>query len=126
MTFNALPKNPITAEQAVEEVRKYIAERAGAGVQIAHAFDELELTDHVLTAAWNEDKIGAAKSQVLLRVNPYENLARFIGVPLAFDNELGRQIRQHVREVSVMGPFGVGTLSSQELYEGATGMSADE
>lgn len=90
---------------------------------MAKAFKDVELSDGVLTASWSEQAIGKDKSTNLLSVNPFEDLTVFIGTPLAFDNEQGRQIRQHVHTVSVIGPFGVGSKSSLELYERATGLS---
>ncbi|MNW69189.1 hypothetical protein D3C74_481370 [compost metagenome] len=50
----------------------------------------------------------------------------WLGTPLSFDNEEGRQIRQHVHAVSVIGPFGVGSMSVRDLYERATGLRYDQ
>lgn len=92
---------------------------------MADAFTGLELVDGVLTATWSEDAIGKQKSDILLQLNPFENLATWLGTPLSFDNEEGRQIRQHVRDVSVIGPFGVGSMDVRDLYERATGLPFD-
>ncbi|MCK0113284.1 hypothetical protein MWU75_14135 [Ornithinimicrobium sp. F0845] len=122
MPYDDAPETPISREDAVAGVRAYIAERRSAGVMMAEAFTSIELIEGVLTTTWNEDAVGKEKSEVLLELNPFENLATFIGTPLAFENEQGRQIRQHVHAVSVVGPFGVGTLTTQEIYQRATGL----
>lgn len=122
MPHDQTPENPITADEAVAAVRAFIDERAAAGVVMADAFTSVELTGGVLTATWSEAAIGKEKSDILLELNPFENLATFIGTPLAFENEQGRQIRAHVHTVSVVGPFGVGSLSAKEIYQRATGL----
>ncbi len=121
MSFEQAPKHPVTADEAVGLVAAFLQERTEAGVMMAPALAELRFDDGVLTSVWNVDAIGQAKSDVLLEVNPFENLAQFLGSPMSFDNEEGRQIRQHVKAISVIGPFGVGTLTSAELYERGTG-----
>lgn len=126
MAYGKPPATPITPEQAVAHIRAFVAERAQARVLMAEAFTEVELTEGTLTATWNENAIGKKKSDLLLELNPFENLAVFIGTPLSFDNEEGRQLRQHIQAVSVVGPFGVGTMSARELYERATGLPADQ
>lgn len=126
MPYDQTPALPITSEQAVAAVQAFIHERAAAGVMMADAFTDLELVDGVLTATWSEESIGKEKSDILLDLNPFENLAMWLGSPLAFDNEEGRQIRQHVRSVSVIGPFGVGSMDVRDLYERATGLRHDQ
>lgn len=126
MPYNQKPDVPITADEAREMVRSFVSERSAAKVLMADAFTDIDLTEGNLTANWSEEAIGKAKSDVLLELNPYENLAVWLGTPFAFDNEEGRQIRQHVHTVSVIGPFGVGTMSTQALYERATGLKYDE
>lgn len=125
MPYDQAPDTSITPEQAVAAVQAYIDERAAAGVQMADAFTELKLIDGVLTATWSEAAIGKEKSEILLDLNPFDDLAEWLGTPLAFDNEEGRQIRQHVDAVSVIGPFGVGKLSARDLYERGTGQRPD-
>ncbi len=125
MSYDRAPDTPITPEQAVAAIQAFIDERAGAGVQMADAFTDLELVDGVMTATWSEAAIGREKSDLLLELNPFENLAVWLGTPLSFDNEEGRQIRQHVHTVSVIGPFGVGSMSVRRLYELATGQRFD-
>src|SRR5690606_36527230 len=122
MPFDQAPRNPITANDAVSAVRDYIAQRASAGVMMAEAFTDVVLSNGVLTVSWSEQAIGMDKSAYLLSVNLSDDLAIVIGTPVAFDNEQGRQIRQHVHTVSVIGPFGVGSRSTRELYERATGL----
>lgn len=126
MTYDQAPEMRITSEQAVAAVKAFIDERAAAGVQMASAFTKLELVDGVLTATWSKASIGQHKSDLLLELSPYENLAMWLGTPLSFDNEQGRQIRQHVQTVSVVGPFGVGSASVRDLYERATGLRHDQ
>lgn len=126
MPYDQIPERPITATEAVQRVRAFVAERAAAGVLMADAFTQVELSDGVLTGTWSENAIGKEKSDILIGLNPFENLATWLGTPLAFDNEEGRQIRQHVHTVTVIGPFGVGGLSTRELYERATGLRHDQ
>lgn len=87
----------------------------------AEPFTEITLDEGVLTATWSQDAVGLAKSSALLGVSPFENLARFIGVPLAFHNEDCHQVREHVHTVTVIGPFGDGSMSARELHELASG-----
>lgn len=93
---------------------------------MADAFTDLELVGGVLTATWSKAPIGKEKSDLLLERTPFENLAAWLGTPLSFDNEEGRQIRQHVHTVSVIGPFGVGSMSVRDLYERGTGLRYDQ
>lgn len=123
MVYDQVPENPITAEEAVAAIETFIAERSSAGVRIADAFTSLQLTEGVLSATWSEDVLGKELSDTLLGLNPFENLAAFIGTPLSFENEEGRQIREHVRVVAVVGPFGVGSMTARELYQQGTGLS---
>lgn len=126
MPYDHAPETPITPEQAVGAVQAFIDERAASRVLMADAFTDLELVDGVLTATWREAAIGKEKSDLLLELNPFENLAAWLGTPLNFDNEEGRQIRQHVHTVSVIGPFGVGSMSVRDLYERGTGLRYDQ
>lgn len=124
MAFADLPREPITADQALDVFRDFIRERSEAGVMMADAFHDLHLDGRTLVATWSEDVIGREKSKLLLGLNPFEDLAAFIGTPMMFNNEQGRQLRQHVDAVSVIGPFGVGGMSAQQLYERGTGEPA--
>lgn len=126
MPYDQVPETPVTPEQAVAAVQAFIDERAASRILMAEAFTDLELVDGVLTATWREAAIGKEKSDLLLEINPFENLAVWLGTPLSFDNEEGRQIRQHVHTVSVIGPFGVGSMSVRDLYERATGLRYDQ
>lgn len=122
MSYDQQPENPISPEDALAIIRSFIDERSASGVMMADAFTEITLTNGTLTATWSEDALGQIKSRTLLGLTPFDNLAAFIGTPMSFDNEEGRQIRQHVRSISVIGPFGVGTMSARELYERGTGL----
>jgi hypothetical protein len=126
MPYDQPPETPITAEQSVAAVQAFIDERAASGVMMADAFTDLELVEGTLTATWSEAAIGREKSDLLLELNPFEDLAVWLGTPLSVDNEEGRQIRQHVHTVSVIGPFGGGSMSVRELYERATGLRYDQ
>lgn len=111
-----------TEDDAVAAVRAYMAERVQAGVKMASAFiNGIRLDEGVLTATWSQDAIGTDLSDLLLELNPFENLAEFIGSPMAFDNELGRQIRGHVHTIYVVLPDAVGSLPVQEIHARATG-----
>lgn len=121
MSFDELPVTGITEYQAAQKVQDFLDERAGSGVLIAKGFTGLSLSEGRLTAWWSSEALGDEKSEVVLEVQPFENLAAFIGTPLAFDSEEGRQIRQHVSSVEVIGPFGVGVMTTRELYEQAVG-----
>ena len=59
MSFEQVPKNPITADEAVSAVRDYITQRASAGVMMAEAFTDVQLSDGVLTASWSEQAVVA-------------------------------------------------------------------
>jgi hypothetical protein len=122
MTYDQAPEKPITPGQAVTLVQAFIDERGASGVPMAGAFTDLELVEGVLTATWSEAAIGKAKSEVLLELSPFENLAEWLSTPMSFDNEEGRQIRQHVHTVSVIGPFGVGSMSARELHKRGAGL----
>lgn len=126
MSHDREPDVPITADEALAMVRSFVVERSAANVLMADAFTDIDLAEGILTASWSEAAIGKAKSDLLLELNPYENLAVWLGTPLAFNNEQGRQIRQHVHTVSVIGPFGAGSISTQALFERATGLKYDE
>ena len=75
MPYDHEPDVPITAGEAREMVRSYVRERSAAKVLMADAFTDIDLTDGNLTASWSEAAIGKAKSDLLLELNPYENLA---------------------------------------------------
>lgn len=89
---------------------------------MAEAFvDGLELDGGVLTATWSQDAIGKVDSDLLLELNPFENLAQFIGVPMAFDDRAGARIRRHVHTIYVVLPTAVGSLPVAEIHARATG-----
>src|SRR5690625_921341 len=108
MPYDQAPMTPLTPEQAVAAAPPVINDSTASVVPMAGAFTDLELVDGVVTASGREAAIGKEKRDLLLELNPFENLAVWLGTPLSFDNEGGRQIRQHVHTVSVIGPFGVG------------------
>lgn len=120
MPYRQAPKTPITSEQAVALVQEFISERAASGVLMASAFTDLELVEGALTATWSEAAIGQEKSDILLELNPFENLAEWLSTPLSVNQTLtvrsgafGRQRfstrrATDVRTIVVAGPARTG------------------
>ena len=115
------PSSTITREEAAEAVLAYLKGRAEAGVMLAAGFTTAALTaEGELATTWDGEV--TVNGPLLLELSPFENLAEFVATPLAFNNEEGQQIREHVRSVHVFGEFGVGIESTAKAYSRGTGL----
>ena len=115
------PETRIWPDDAQQRILGYLRERATAGVLLAAGFTTATLSpDGLMTTTWNGDE--TVNGPLLLELSPFENLAELVAMPLAFNNEEGRQIREHVRSISVVGDFGVGTELAQRAYSRGTGV----
>lgn len=94
------------------------------GVLLASGFLSARLSgEGQLETTWEGDE--TVNGPLLLKYSPFGNLAELVAIPLAFDNEQGRQLRQHVTSVYVMGEFGVGTETAASAYSRGTGIPLD-
>ena len=118
------PETPVTRDEARRAVLDYLRERAMNGVLLASGFLSARLSgEGQLETTWEGDE--TVNGPLLLKYSPFGNLAELVAIPLAFDNEQGRQLRQHVTSVYVMGEFGVGTETAASAYSRGTGIPLD-
>ena len=105
----------------VAAIRDYLDERTSAGVRIAQAVSEIGCIDGVVTVVFDPQKTRISV-QLFHEIKGFENLARFIGTPFAFDDDDGQWFRKRlVRvETSLADGSPLGTLTALELHALAT------
>lgn len=122
-----IPNTPPTDDEVVNVIRNYAAERAASGVRIAEALTQVTCSSGVVTAIFDPS---ATRITVELfgEINPFENLAQFVGTPIAFDDSVGQWFRQRLVRVDTQLPDGspLGSLTAAELHELATTGNATE
>ena len=118
---NNLPTTPPTDDEIVAVVRNYAAERAQSGVKIAQALADVTCRGGVVTAVFNPALAGLTV-ELFGDINPFENLAEFVGTPMAFDDSVGQWFRQRLVCIDTELPDGspLGSLTAAELHEWAT------
>lgn len=116
------PETPFAPDDALQNVADWVRGRADEGVEMARGFLDPRLTAKgEFTIRW--EGLSTVNGPLLLELSPFENLAEFVSVPLSFNNEEGRRIRQHVSSVTVLGDSEwMGTVTSQEAYARGTGL----
>ena len=113
---------PISDAEAQAEFQAYIDERAAAGVMVAKAVTSVTVTDGIVTATFDPAAAGLPQA-VFNDLNPFPNLAEFVGSPMAFADEQGDRLRTRVTRVDTVNVDGtpLGSSTAAELYYGGTG-----
>ena len=119
------PEVPISQLAAQHSITEWLHSRADDGVKVAAGFVDPQLTPNgEFTIRWEGSS--TLNGPLLLELNAHENLAALASVPLSFNNEEGRQLRQHVTSVTVLGDSEwVGKVTSQAAYSRGTGLPMD-
>lgn len=109
-------------EDVVSEFEAFINERSNAGVVIAQTVTDVSYEDGTVAIVFDPAAAGIDRD-TFDSINPFDNLAEFAGVPIAFDDEIGNRLRQIVTGVqtSFVDGTDAGYLSSAELYRMGAG-----
>jgi len=118
------PSQATAATQAdvIVAFQDYAAERADAGVMLAKAVTGIGLVDRVVCVTF-DPAVVSMDTAMLQSLNVFDNLAEFMGVPIAFNNDQGERLRPLVDAVATALPDGtnLGTLTTAEIYQIGTG-----
>lgn len=115
-------QTPATDDEVVAAFRDYLNERASSGVVIAKAVSDITFSDGVVRVTFDPALVGIDRD-TFSSISPFQNLAEFVGTPIAFDDDLGKRIRPLVGSVETVFVDGTsaGTLTAQEIYKMGTG-----
>ncbi|CAM3127112.1 hypothetical protein RHDE110596_18010 [Prescottella defluvii] len=124
---STLPSTPPTDAEIIAVIRNHAADRANEGVKIAQALTDITCSGGVVTAVFNPSRAGLTV-EVFGDINPFENLAQFVGTPIAFDDSVGQWFRQRLVRIDTELPDGspLGSLTADELHELRTTGKAPE
>lgn len=122
MSSDSLPSTPPSDDEIVAAIANYTKERAASGVRIAQAITEITCEDGVVKVVFDPS---ATEITVDLfhEINPFGNLAQFVGTPIAFNDGVGTWFRQRLVRIDTALPDGssLGMLTAKELHALATG-----
>lgn len=121
------PTSNATSDDALAAIRDHIRERADSGVRIAEAITSLTLTDGVVTAVF--DPAATRMTRDLFdSINPFDNLAEFVGMAIGWDTPEAAAYREHIHRVDTKMSNGdpAGSATADDLHRRATGTSAPQ
>lgn len=119
------PSGPVTDAEVVNAFRKYLDERATAGVVIAQAVTDVSFSNRVVRVTFDPAAAGidrATFDQINPYNNPYdpsENLADFVSTVIAFNDNLGIRLRPAIDRIETVRADGtpLGTRTTAEIIE---------
>lgn len=120
--MNSLPSAPPSDDEIVNVIRKFTDERSESGVRIAQAVVDITCDEGVVRVVF--DPAATNITETLFReINPFDNLAQFIGTPVAADDEIGRWARKSLVRIETALPdrSSLGSLTADELNSMACG-----
>lgn len=117
-----LALKPISVEQAEETIRELVHEEAtclfGRDTSV---FSRIHIHQQRLIGVCNADTTKYVA--MCLLEGPLDNLADLLSIPLTLKNEVGCQLRQHVKSIQVIGSdFGCSEESMISAFAKGTGM----
>jgi len=112
---------PVTASEVISVFDEYIAERAASGVLAAQVISGITYSDRKVRATFDPAMKGIDYA-VFASLNPFQNLAEFVGTPIAFDDSVGRRLRSEIDSVEALLVDGtsLGALTVEEIHEPET------
>ncbi|MBP1325318.1 hypothetical protein JOF28_000550 [Leucobacter exalbidus] len=119
--------SPPTADDVIAAFQEFIDERAASGVMIAQAVSSVQFENGEVLVTFDPAANGVSPD-VMGDLNPFDNMAEFIGTPMAFTNEEGKWLRQSVTSVRTQMADGtdLGSLTTAEIFRMGTGMEWSE
>jgi hypothetical protein len=113
---------PVSAEEVLAVFKEYFAERAASGVLAAQVASDIKFDKRKLCVTFDPAKMGIDPI-VFESINPFKNLAEFIGIPISFKNSIGRRLRPAIDSVEALSAEGttLDKLTTAELYSIGTG-----
>lgn len=113
---------PISEEEAVAEFQAFVDDRKAHNVSIANAITGITISNGVVSVAFDPASAGVDQ-ETFDAINPFPNLAEFVGTPMTFADEQGNRLRTVVKEVHATDASGnvIGTATAAELYKIGTG-----
>ncbi|MDR2957184.1 MAG: ATP-binding protein [Coriobacteriales bacterium] len=121
-TARTFDLTPVTPAEIISAFWEYINERANAGVLLAQVISDVSYTGRLVRITFDPESKGISTS-LLLSLSPFSNLAEFVGIPIAFDDSVGRRLRPEIDGVETQLADGtsLGVLSTAEIYRMSTG-----
>jgi hypothetical protein len=107
---------PVTDSEVISAFQSFFAERAANGALFGKAVTNVSYSNRKVRVTF--DPAAAGVSQELFdQVNPFDNLAEFAAVPVAFNNSVGNRLRPAIDSIETVTPAGasLGTLSATEI-----------
>jgi hypothetical protein len=91
-------------------------------VLFAEAVTSITFDDTTVMVTFDPPTAGA-EEQAFLAANPFDTLAEFAGIPIAFGDDQGRRLRTRVEKVTVALPDGrtLVTVTRSAVYRRGTG-----
>lgn len=117
---------PPTDDEVRGAFAAFLKDRADNRVLLAKSAD-VSFEDGVVTVVFYP-AAAVPDPAVLMELSPYENHAQFAGMPIVFENEEGRWLRQVVKRVETRLADGtdLGSLTAAQLYKIGTGQEMPE
>jgi Fic family protein len=132
---NATNAIPITDEEVVSifqafvnqqvdnAFRAFTDDRANAGVVIAQAVKKITFHNRIVHVIFDPVAVGINLEVFNVGASLFPNLAEFAGVPIMFNDDLGKRLRPVIDAVEAVFADGssLGILTKEELYKIGTG-----
>ncbi|WP_156298248.1 hypothetical protein [Mycobacterium paragordonae] len=105
-----------TDAQVKQAFEAYINERANSGVMLAQSVTSVTVARGVVTVTIDA-------KPVVLELSPFDNLAKFFGTPIAFNDAEGVWLRRTAQRVDVVNAAGnsLGSMTAAELNKMGAG-----
>ena len=89
---------------------------------IAKAVTDISFTDRVIRVTFDPSSIGLDTAS-FESANPFDNLAEFVGTPIAFNDDVGIRLRPAIDAVQTFLPDGtsLGEMTAAEIHTMGTG-----
>lgn len=116
-----LPSTPPSDDEVINVVLNFAAERTAKGVKIAQAITDVTCSGGILTAVFDPARAGLTM-ELFGEIHAFENLAQFVGTPVAFNDAVGQWFRQRLVRIDTQLADGspLGSLTAAELHALAT------
>jgi hypothetical protein len=109
---------PVTEAEVVAGFEAFFNERRAAGVVIANAVTKITYRNRVVQITFDPAAAGISQARFDY-INPFKNLAEFSCTAIAFDDDIGNQLRPAIDRVETVRADGtpLGTLTAAEILK---------
>jgi len=113
---------PVTSAEVIAVLEDYLTEHADSGVLAAQIVSDMSFSNRTVRVTF-DPAIKGFDVGLFESVNPFSNLAEFVGEPIAFNDGVGRRLRSAIDSIETILADGtsLGKLTTAELYRMGTG-----